>query len=91
LFEGFVSFKPKGRVSSHCADVEALRAVVLNPNRAASAIVPAAQLAMAPSDRLVSAFAVAGMDFGVPLVARVMANQPLQTDINLQQVRRTRS
>jgi hypothetical protein len=30
LFEGFVSFKPKGQATSHREDVEALRAVVLD-------------------------------------------------------------
>jgi hypothetical protein len=68
LFEGFVSFKPKGQVSSHCADVQALRAVVWATNREASAVVGAGELATTSSDRVVSAFAVAGMDFGVPPV-----------------------
>jgi hypothetical protein len=75
LFEGFVSFKPAGGVSSHCKDVEALRAVVLDPHRVAGAVVAATQLARTPSDRLVSAFAVAGLDFGVPPVICAMANQ----------------
>jgi hypothetical protein len=81
LFEGFVSFKPKGQVSSHCADVQALRAVVWATNREASAVVGAGELATTSSDRVVSAFAVAGMDFGVPPVVQAMANiglQPLQ-------------
>lgn len=78
LFEGFVSFKRKGSVSSHCADVQALRAVVLDRNREPSSVVAGAQLAAASSDRLVSAFAVAGMDFGIPPVVRAMANPPLE-------------
>lgn len=34
LFEGFVSFKPKGQSSDHGADVLALRQVVCNPSAA---------------------------------------------------------
>lgn len=77
LFEGFVSFKPKGNVSSHCADVEALRSVVFDPNRDRGAVLAATQMVQS-SDRLVSAFAVAGMDFGVPPVVKSMANNGLQ-------------
>ena len=43
------------------------------PIRLTGAILGAAKLAMAPSDKLVSAFAVAGMDFGIPPVVRAMA------------------
>lgn len=71
LFEGFVSFKPKGQGSSHCGDVDALRSVVMNRSRDSSAIVKPDQLAVTPTDRVVSAFAVAGLDFGVPPIVRV--------------------
>jgi hypothetical protein len=74
LFEGFVSFKPKGVASSHCGDVLALRSVVLDSTRKAGSVIPASQIAMAPSDRLVSAFAVAGMELGIPAVVKTIAN-----------------
>jgi len=82
LFEGFVSFKPKGQVSSHSEDIRALRAVVSDADRDAKVVVTAAQLATTPSDRLVSAFAVAGMDFGIPPVVRTMANNAMQRIAN---------
>jgi hypothetical protein len=72
LFEGFVSFKQKGRPSSHCEDVLALRAIVRDVNRDRRTIVTAAELAIAPSDQVASAFRVAGLDFGVPPVLRVI-------------------
>jgi hypothetical protein len=81
LFEGFVSFKPKGSVSSHGADVQALRAVVWDANRGSDAVIAANHLAMTPSDRLASAFAVAGMEFGLPPVVRAMANIGLQATV----------
>lgn len=66
LFEGFVSFKPKGR-SDHCRDV--LQLVDIAWGRSASGrIVWPDQLKRHPDDCLRSAFAVAGMDFGVPPV-----------------------
>jgi hypothetical protein len=65
LFEGFVSFKPKGQNSDHCADVLALRQVVCNPS-AANVFGPD-QLA-SEAKQLRSAFAVAGMDYGIPPV-----------------------
>ena len=78
FFEGFVSFKPKGNVSSHCADVQALRSVVLDRNRDPRAVIAGGQLAATSSDRLVSAFAVAGMDFGIPPVVKAVAHPPLE-------------
>ena len=77
LFEGFVSFKPKGTVSSHCGDVEALRAVVLDRNRDGGAVIPPSKFVQASSDRVFSAFVVAGMDFGIPPVIKAIA-PPLQ-------------
>jgi hypothetical protein len=73
LFEGFLSFKPKGQVSSHRKDVEALRAVVRNRTRPHDMVLAPDQLASNPSDIVVSAFAVAGMNFGVPAVVRTSA------------------
>jgi hypothetical protein len=74
LFEGFVSFKPKGQRSSHPGDVEVLRAVVFNRARDPGSVVAAEGLKMASADKLHSAFAAAGMDFGVPPVVRAIAN-----------------
>ncbi len=68
LFEGFASFKAKGRISSHVEDVLRLREVVWSPWAHPGAVIPPDQLTIDPTDRLSSAFAVAGMDFGVPPV-----------------------
>jgi hypothetical protein len=73
LFEGFVSFKLRGQASSHRKDVEALRAVVLNRTRPLDMVLAPDQLASNPSDIVVSAFAAAGMNFGVPSVVRTSA------------------
>lgn len=68
LFEGLVSFKPKGVVSDHGADVIALRAAVWEPGTIKSEIVPPERLGADPADSLESAFSVIGLDFGVPPV-----------------------
>ena len=68
LFEGLVSFKERGIGSSHCADVLGLRAVVWGDSTLQGSIVAPERLAMSETDRVTSAFAVAGMDFGVPPV-----------------------
>jgi hypothetical protein len=73
LFEGFVSFKVKGQATSHCEDVEALRTVVLDHTRPQCMVLAPDKLASSPSDKVVSAFAVAGMNFGVPAVVRTSA------------------
>ena len=65
LFEGLVSFKPKGLPSSHSKDVGALRDVAWNHPRK---IVAPTELTLNQGDSIVSAFKVAGMDFGVPPV-----------------------
>ena len=70
LFEGFVSFKLVGQATSNCKDVEALRAVVLDRTRPHGMVLAPNQLASNPLDMVVSAFAVAGMNFGVPSVVR---------------------
>lgn len=66
LFEGLASFKPKGVRSSHSDDVLNLREIIWEGNLKSGRIVPPEQLAASPKDRLLSAFLVAGMDFGVP-------------------------
>jgi hypothetical protein len=68
LFEGFVSFKVRTARSRHQDDVTALREVVWHPERHHGAIIPPDALQMRPTDSLRSAFAVAGMDFGIPPV-----------------------
>jgi hypothetical protein len=67
LFEGLVSFKPRGTRSSHCDDVLQLRQVILG-DRAVGRVVPPEELAGSPEHSLKSAFAVSGMDYGIPPV-----------------------
>lgn len=67
LFEGLVSFKDRGQVSDHCADVLRLHAVV-HGMAGAGNIVPPSALLSSPSHTLRSAFHVAGMDYGMPPV-----------------------
>jgi hypothetical protein len=74
LFEGFVSFKEKGVKSGHDEDVLALRSVVWSHSRPPASVCAAEKLKRQPTDRVVSAFRVAGMDFGVPPVVIAMAN-----------------
>jgi len=64
LFEGFVSFKSKGKISNHSNDVLALRSSIKNPLQ--ETIVRANEMKMDASDILSSAFKVSGMDYGVP-------------------------
>jgi len=74
LFEGFVSFKPKGgkpkKQNSHLKDIERLREVILNPKNFGSCIHDPTKLRINSSDTIESAFKVAGknFDFGVPVV-----------------------
>lgn len=70
LFEGFVSFKPKGVASNHCADVSNLRQVIWGEHNLGR-IVPPEALAVSPEHTLLSAFVVAGMNYGVPPVITV--------------------
>lgn len=72
LFEGLVSFKEKGVASDHCADVLSLKSVVWG-DVGVGRIVPPTELAASPSDRVVSAFQVAGMNYGIPPVIAVGA------------------
>ncbi|MDP2833926.1 MAG: hypothetical protein Q8Q28_11680 [Pseudomonadota bacterium] len=75
LFEGLASFKPKGARSSHSNDVLNLREIVWEGNAKSGRIVPPEQLAASTTDRLLSAFLVAGMDFGVPPIVE-LGGQP---------------
>lgn len=76
LFEGFVSFKQRGIRSCHTDDVMGLRDVVWQPARFPGAITPPGKLALESSDVISSAFAVAGLDVGVPPVIMATARQP---------------
>jgi hypothetical protein len=73
LFEGLVSFKPKGTPSSHTADVDALRRVIWHEENSIGRIVAPKELALNQGDQIVSAFRVAGMDFGIPPIVVVGA------------------
>ena len=68
LFEGFASFKAKDAPTSHSQDVLNLQDIVWNSPTAKGVIVEPAALLVSQSDQIVSAFLVAGMDFGVPPV-----------------------
>lgn len=70
LFEGFASFKAKGSRSSHADDVSSLRSVAWGESQKGT-IVEEGRLKMRDDDILVSAFAVSGMDFGIPAVVIV--------------------
>lgn len=74
LFEGFVSFKPKTARSSHVDDVIHLRDVVWRPEMYPGAITPPENLPLHPTDVVSSAFAVLGLDLGIPPVITVMAD-----------------
>ena len=67
LFEGLVSFKPRGMTSDHGRDVLNLRRVVLGEVGAGWIFAPQ-ELPMDPRHSVVSAFAVGGADYGVPPV-----------------------
>lgn len=75
LFEGFVSFKERAGRSSHTDDVMCLRDVVWQPERFPGAITPPGRLALTSSDIVSSAFAVAGLDVGVPPVITAAVRQ----------------
>ena len=67
LFEGFASFKSKEKASSHEADVSKLRSIAWGGSDAGR-IVGSDGLKMHDSHTLCSAFAVSGMNFGIPAV-----------------------
>jgi hypothetical protein len=68
LFEGLASFKPKDARSSHGEDVLNLRKIIWEGASKSGCIVPPQNLAASQGDIVLSAFLVAGMDFGVPTV-----------------------
>ena len=74
LFEGFVSFKRRGARSSHTDDVLALRKAAWDTSPPPGSVRAPCNLKINPSDSLRSAFAFAGMDFGIPPV--VIAQPP---------------
>ena len=71
LFEGFVSFKERTGRSSHAEDVSALRNVAWGRPETPGSVLWRDDLKMNKSDTLCSAFAVSGMDLGVPPVVIV--------------------
>lgn len=71
LFEGLVSFKTKGARTSHIQDVIALRKLAWTGDASVGRIFAPEELASNQGDRVMSAFRVAGMDFGVPPVIAV--------------------
>ncbi len=81
LFEGFVSFKEKGVRSSHVEDVTKLRAAVYDEAGSVHRIFGAADLAMSRDDRIESAFAFAGMEFGIPPVVAIGPEQHAAPDV----------
>lgn len=68
LFEGMATFKQRGAKTAHKDDVAALREVIRSRGQVGGSIVPAEGLLVAPDHQLASAFAVSGMEFGVPAV-----------------------
>lgn len=72
LFEGLVSFKPKGVASNHCDDVQRLRDIVWGVV-GSGRVVASNELTSDSSHTLRSAFAVSGMDYGIPPVVSVGA------------------
>lgn len=73
LFEAFVSFKEKGRKSSHAADVLAMRGVAWGLPDVVGKVLGPDELAGPHAARVQSAFQVFGFDCQVPpvIVARV--------------------
>lgn len=73
LFEAFVSFKHKGKKSSHAADVLAMRAVAWDFPGATGHVLAPDQVMGPHAARVQSAFKVFGFDCGVPpvIVTRV--------------------
>ena len=70
LFEGFVSYKEKGKKSDHALDVRLLKEVVQQPNHFRDSIIAVEEFRLDPQDKLVSAFAVSGLNCGIPTVIR---------------------
>jgi hypothetical protein len=70
LFEGFVSFKEKGAKSNHKEDVIKLREIVKYSNKYQSCIIKPEELTIDKTDKIFSAFAVCGNDFGIPPIIK---------------------
>jgi hypothetical protein len=70
LFEGFISFKSAGSKSTHERDVILLRNAVKQPQNRTGLIIGADGLKESHSDQLASAFAVLGLDIGIPAVIK---------------------
>lgn len=68
VFEAFVTFKPKGSVSSHERDVEAMKAVVWRSASLPGDVIAPDHLCGPHAHVVRSAFAVYGFDIGVPPV-----------------------
>ena len=77
LVEGFLSFK-KGP-TPHGDDVKALRRIVWGHDVPGGRIVEPSELAANPGDFVTSAFAVSGMDFGVPPVVEIVDEPSAQS------------
>ena len=71
LIEGFVSFKEQGISSSHTNDVADLRNIAWGRDQTPGRVVGPNGLKVEKDDFLCSAFAVSGMDLGVPPVVMV--------------------
>ena len=71
LFEGFVSFKEQGASSFHTGDVAELRNIAWSRGQTPGRVVGPHELKAEKGDILCSAFAVSGMDLGVPPVVVV--------------------
>jgi hypothetical protein len=67
---GFVSFKDGSKQSNHKSDVTLLRDVVREPTKFSRCIISKRHLRQHKKDRLVSAFRVAGLDCGIPVVIK---------------------
>jgi len=67
LFEGFASYKDRGKTSDPFRDVRLLKKVTMSPSVLRHCKEPH-ELKLHKDDILESAFKVAGMDFGIPLV-----------------------
>jgi hypothetical protein len=72
LFEGLVSFKDGSAPSNHCADVEALRAVIWSGGRGGRFVEPEA-LACKGESRCGSTLALLGIDIEPPPIIEVVA------------------
>jgi hypothetical protein len=73
LFEGFVSYKAKGRRSDHRGDVRLLRDIIRQSERFAACIYSRETLRGEPNNTIESAFKVCGLDCGVPVVIKAEA------------------